>query len=47
MDIGRIVISEALYKEWKENRDKYPFIKQTGELFSMEFDKDGNLRRLR
>lgn len=47
LDIGRIVISEALYKEWKENRDKYPFIKQTGELFSMEFDKDGNLRRLR
>lgn len=46
LDIGRIVISESLYEEWASNRDNYPYVEQSGDFFSMEFDYAGNLKRL-
>ena len=46
LDISRILISRALYEEWKNNRDQYPFVAQVGTLRKMEFAPDGTLIRL-
>ena len=46
LDIGRIVISEALYEEWSKNRDQYPNMEPVGDWFEMKFDLEGNLERL-
>lgn len=46
LDVGRIVISEALFDEWRQNQKQYPYVEPVGNWFSMEFDGDGNLKRL-
>ena len=46
LDISRIMISRALYEEWKNNREQYPYLEQVGEFHPMEFTPDGTLVRL-
>ena len=46
LDIGRLMISPALYEEWKEHRELYPYVEQVGEFQTMKFDEDGQLHRL-
>lgn len=46
LDVARIVISEALFDEWNQHREQYPHVEPAGSWFSMEFDPEGNLKRL-